>query len=165
MSENSGFYSSLDADSLTKKGVLQEGAYYVWSKETLKSLLKEHFDWFAVVYSVDDYGYWEDDNFVLIRNASEEKIAAQFGVTTTELQLVMDQCLTILKNARDQRVKPRLDDKILTCWNGLMITALTDAYRYLGNAIYLKQAIQCAEFIENNSYTVDGGLYHSHKNG
>ena len=66
------FYSSLDADSLNDKNELEEGAFYVWKIEELKQLLQEDFDLFSEYYNVNDYGFWEHDHYVLIRNISKE---------------------------------------------------------------------------------------------
>ncbi|WP_337251604.1 thioredoxin domain-containing protein [Maribacter halichondriae] len=66
---------------------------------------------------------------------------------------------------RNKRNRPRLDDKILTSWNGLMLKGLTDAYRYVGNPEYLDLALKNGEFINTNLMKEDGGLYHNYKNG
>ena len=64
---NGAFYSSLDADSNTSEGELEEGAFYVWTKNELNTLLKEDFELFSDYYNVNNYGFWEHDNYVLIR--------------------------------------------------------------------------------------------------
>ncbi len=165
MSENFGFYSSLDADSLNENGELHEGAYYVWKEEELKQLLGSHLDIFKDAFNINDYGFWEDGNYVLIRNASKEKIAKQYRIPKDELNKIVDDCLLILKDERNKRNRPRLDDKILTSWNGLMLKGLTDAYRYLENPAYLELALKNADFILKNLIKEDGGLFHNHKNG
>ena len=72
---------------------------------------------------------WEDENYVLIRDKSDKEIGEQFNLSEGELTKSIDAALAILKTSRDQRPKPRLDDKILTSWNGLMLKGLVDAYR------------------------------------
>ena len=165
MSENFGFYSSLDADSLTTDGTLEEGAYYVWRKDELKALLAGRFSIFKDVFSINDYGHWEDGNYVLIRNVSKEKIASKHAVDLEKLNLIISESLDILKTERNKRKRPRLDDKILTSWNGLMLKGLTDAYRYLKEPSYLELALKNADFILQNLTKRDGGLFHNHKNG
>jgi hypothetical protein len=118
-----GFYSALDADS---EGI--EGKYYVWQKEELQHFLKEDFEIFADYYCVNDIGYWEDENYVLMRNAEESVIALKHNISTSELQQKIKTCHTTLLNAREKRVKPGLDNKVLASWNGLMCKALTEAY-------------------------------------
>ncbi|MDT7829543.1 thioredoxin domain-containing protein [Pricia sp. S334] len=165
MSEDFGLYSSLDADSQTENGALEEGAFYVWREDELQQLLGSRFAIFKEVYNINDYGHWENGNFVLIRNASREKIAEKHAIDLEELKETMEECLKILYTERQKRDRPRLDDKILTSWNGLMLKGLTDAYRYLQNPDYLDLALKNADFILKNMGTPDGGLFHNHKNG
>ncbi len=165
MDDNFGFYSSLDADSLTENGMLEEGAYYVWKKETLEPLLGDRFPVFKEVFNINDYGHWEGGNYVLIRNTSKEKIADMHNMTVQKLNETVEECLEVLKNERNKRNRPRLDDKILTSWNGLMLKGLIDAYRYLENETYLDLALKNAGFILENLVAADGGLFHNHTSG
>ena len=160
-----GFYSSLDADSKTAEGALEEGAYYVWTKAELEGLLTSDFELFKDYFNINPYGLWEDGHYVLIRDKTAQEIADKHGVALSEFHQRIDKALAILKAERDTRDKPRLDDKILTSWNGLMLTGLVDAYRYLGEEHYLETALKNAEFIKNNMLREDGGLYRNHKNG
>ncbi len=160
-----GFYSSLDADSLTKTGELDEGAYYVWQEEELKKLLGDNFGIFKDYFNINSYGHWEHGNYVLIRDASEEKIAKKHSIDISELKEIINTSLRSLDAERNKRNRPRLDDKILTSWNGLMLNGLVDAYRYLGNDSYLELALKNANFILKNVIKPDGGLWHNHKNG
>ena len=163
--ESGGFYSSLDADSLTEDGELEEGAYYIWREKELKSLLKEDFDIFKDYFNINSYGHWEHGNYVLIRDASEEKIAKKHTIDRTELKKIIERSLKLLKVERNKRAKPRLDDKILTSWNGLLLKGLVDAYRHLGEKEYLNLALRNANFLLDNLMKKDGGLFHNHKNG
>ena len=162
---NNGFYSSLDADSLTKTGELEEGAYYVWQEAELKLLLGDNFKIFKDYFNINSYGHWEHNNYVLIRDATAQEIAKKHKIDTHKLNTIIDASIQILKTERNKRNKPRLDDKILTSWNGLMLKALVDAYRYLGNESYLELALKNAKFINKHLVKKDGGLYHNHKNG
>lgn len=163
--ESHGFYSSLDADSIDDKGALEEGAYYVWKKEVLESVLGVHWPIFKDFFNINRYGHWEHGNYVLIRDASKEEIAKKHSVTIQELDSTISQSVIILTEERNKRNAPRLDDKILTSWNGLMLKGLVDAYRYLGNETYLDLALKNAAFIEENMVRPDGGLFHNHKKG
>ncbi len=162
--DNGGFYSSLDADSLTETGELEEGAYYVWAKEELEQLLGADFEIFKAYFNINSYGAWEE-NYVLIRDKSDEEIAERLGIPVDLLQEKIKSSLILLKKERSKRNKPRLDDKILTSWNGLMLKGLLDAHRYLENDDYLKIALKNAAFIKNEMLRPSGGLYRNHKNG
>lgn len=159
-----GFYSSLDADSLNEQKELEEGAYYVWSETELKTILKEDFDLFQDYFNINSYGEWEG-NYVLIRDKSTAEVAKKFGLDEHGLNLKIKGALERLKSVRKDREKPRLDDKVLTSWNGLMLKGLVDAYRYLGDDDYLEMALANATFIEREMMAPTGGLYRNYKNG
>ncbi|MEX0272758.1 MAG: thioredoxin domain-containing protein [Flavobacteriaceae bacterium] len=163
--EDGGFYSSLDADSLHENGELEEGAFYVWTKEELQRLLGDDFEIFGDYFNVNGYGLWEEGNYVLIRDGSHSGIAKKHSISEDTLEKKMDQLLALLKKEREKRPKPRLDDKILTSWNGLMLKGLVDAHRYLGDRDYLMLALKNAEFIKREMIKKDGGLYRNHKEG
>lgn len=165
MSEEGGFYSSLDADSLDDKGQLMEGAYYVWNKNVLQDILEEDYAVFEDYYNINSYGFWEHENYVLIRDSSDEEIAKKHNLSVSELRVKIDRRLKQLELKRNQRNKPRLDDKILTSWNGLMLKALTDAYKYVQNPNYLDYAIKNGKFIRDRLLQSDGTLYRNYKNG
>ncbi|AEH01247.1 thioredoxin domain-containing protein [Lacinutrix sp. 5H-3-7-4] len=162
---NGIFYSSLDADSLTEDNVLEEGAYYVWKKEELQTLLKDDFKLFSTYYNVNNYGYWEHKNYVLIRDKNDLKFTNQENITLEKLKEKKKRWKSILLKEREKRNLPRLDDKTLTSWNALMLKGYVDAYRVLQDENYLDCAIKNAEFILNNQLKEDGSLYHNYKNG
>ena len=162
---NGGFYSSIDADSKSLDGKENEGAYYVWKEDELKKLLKDEFIIFSDYYNINKYGYWEDDNYVLIKNKSDAAFAKVHNLSKEELSKKIDAWKKILIKARDKRSMPNIDDKILTSWNGLMINAFIDAYRVFKDKDFLDVASSSAEFIIKNMKKTDGGLYHSHKDG
>ncbi|WP_420602777.1 thioredoxin domain-containing protein [Flagellimonas sp.] len=160
-----GFYSSLDADSLDEHGELEEGAYYVWTKEQLKQLLGTDYEIFKDYYNINSYGLWEEGNYVLIRDKTDEEIAEKHKISVSDLTETLNKSLKTLKEERVKRSKPRLDDKILTSWNGLMLSGLVDAYRYLGNEEYLTLALENAKFIEKEMIKDDYSLFRNHKKG
>jgi len=158
------FYSSLDADSYNNLGEKEEGAYYVWTKDELKELLKNDYKLFADFYNVNEYGYWEKGHYVLTRKDSAKKISEKFKTPVETLQVTLNKCIVTLQKARVKKTKPALDDKTLTSWNALMATGYLDAYEALDEAKYLTIAIKNANFITNNLSKKDGGLYHNFKN-
>ena len=162
---NGAFYSSLDADSDTSEGELEEGAFYVWTKNELNILLKEDFELFSDYYNINNYGFWEHDNYVLIRKDDDDSIIKKHNLTKTILVEKKEAWKVLLLKERNQRAKPRLDDKTLTSWNAIMLKGYTDAYRVFGNDDYLAIAEKNANFIVNNQLREDGGLYHNYKNG
>ena len=165
MSNTGVFYSSYDADSDNDKGELEEGSYYVWKKEDLKQALKKDFELFSDYYNINNYGLWEDGNYVLIRKDSDEDILKKYHITSDTLARKKANWKQLLLGIRDARPKPRLDDKTLTSWNALMLKGYVDAYRAFGNKHYLDIAKKTAEFIMSHQYREDGGLYHNFKNG
>lgn len=165
LDESGGFYSSLDADSQNDSGELEEGAYYVWQEKELDSILGQDFPVFKDYYNINSYGYWEEGNYVLIRDKSDAEIAERHHISITALNSQISGALKKLKAVRDQRIKPRLDDKILTSWNGLMLKGLVDAFSYLDEEHYLELALKNAEFIEKEMVKSDGTLFRNHKNG
>jgi len=165
LDENGGFYSSLDADSYNEKGELEEGAFYVWTTEELNAILGDKFNLFKDYYNINSYGLWEEDKYVLIRDNNISEITEKHNLSIQEIHQKMNAALQKLKNVRDKREKPRLDDKILTSWNALMLKGLTDAYRYLGDEKYLNLALKNADFLLKTMINEDGALFRNHKNG
>ncbi|MEO0526054.1 MAG: thioredoxin domain-containing protein [Bacteroidota bacterium] len=165
MHPDNGFYSSLDADSLNEEGILEEGAFYVWQEQELKSLLGDSFDTFKSYFNINSYGHWEHGNYVLIKDKTDKEIAKKLNLSLEELDRVIEQGLQLLKTERAKRERPRLDDKILASWNGLMIKGLVDAYRYLGHENYRLRAREHAAFIVSKMMARNGSLFHNYKDG
>jgi uncharacterized protein YyaL (SSP411 family) len=163
--KNGAFFSSLDADSNTPEGELEEGAFYVWQKTQLKELLKTDFDLFSDYYNINNYGLWEHNNYVLIRKDDDASIIEKYNLTQQDLNEKKTIWKNTLLKVRNKRSKPRLDDKTLTSWNALMLKGYTDAYRVLGDVNYLASAEKNAEFIISSQLREDGGLNHNFKDG
>ncbi|NER12642.1 DUF255 domain-containing protein [Leptobacterium flavescens] len=159
------FYSSLDADSNNEEGELEEGAYYVWKKEELSKLLKGDFELFKDYYNINDYGFWEHNNFVLIRRDPDSEIAGKHGISEEDLKNKVSRWKKLLLKERDKRDRPRLDDKTLTSWNALMLKGYINAYQAFGKEDFLKTAVKNAEFLVKKQLRGDGGLNHSYKEG
>lgn len=159
-----GFYSALDADSLNDKEELEEGAYYVWTKEELQELIKDDFALFADYYNVNEYGFWEHSNYHLIRSISDDDFAKKHNLSVKNLKEKDLQWKKVLLKERSTRKAPRLDDKILTSWNGIMLKGYIDAYRVFNDSHFLDIALKNAKFIENSLLKEDGTLYRNYKN-
>ena len=157
-SPQGGFYSAYDADS---EGV--EGKFYVWSKKEIRDILGSDADIFCLYYDVTDGGNWEGNN-ILCNNLNISTVAFNFGITEDKVREILNNCSEKLLKIRSSRIWPGLDDKILTSWNSLMITAFAKGYRVTKDPKYLNAAKTCVDFIENSLY-VDGKLLRTYKNG
>jgi len=146
-----GFFSSLDADS---EG--EEGRFYVWSRAEIETLLGERAERFCRFYDVTAGGNWEGRT-ILNRLAAPEP-----GDGETEAALAEDR--RVLFEARAERVRPALDDKILADWNGLTIGALVQAGRAFERPEWLAAAARAFAFV-CEAMTVDGRLRHSWRDG
>lgn len=160
-----GFYTALDADSINTYGILEEGAYYAFTKEELEELIQEDFGLFADYYNVNDYGQWENNMYVLIRNESDEAFCKKYTIKTEELQQKKKIWKETLLHYRNARVRPRLDYKILSSWNGLMMKGYIDAYRVFNEKQFLDAALQCADFLNEKIIHNKGWLYRSYAKG
>ncbi|MGK0326429.1 MAG: hypothetical protein ACJA1D_001782 [Polaribacter sp.] len=164
-SENGAFYSSLDADSKNSLGENEEGAFYGWKEAELKQLLKNDFSLFKEFYNINDFGFWEKETYVLIRTQSKVDFAAANKITPIALENKITNWKSTLNSARNKRIKPNLDDKILTSWNALMIQGYVDAYKALGDKEYLEIALKNANFLIDHQLRKDNGLNRNFKNG
>ena len=162
---NGAFYSSLDADSLTESGTLEEGAFYVWTKESLKLILNEDFSLFSSYYNINNYGFWEHKNYVLIRNETDKNFVKKENISLETLKEKKRKWQSLLLKEREKRERPRLDDKVLTSWNAIMLRGYVDAYRVLKDDKYLEIAIKNGNFILNNQLKENGSLFHNYKDG
>lgn len=153
-STDGGFYSALDADS---EGI--EGKYYVWQKNELEELLKNDFNLFADYYNVNEKGFWEHDNYILLREEEDDTIAKKYKLTIEELKNKIKDCNTLLLSAREKRIRPGLDNKIITSWNSLMAKGYLDAYSVFGEEKHLTIALKNTDFIFENAFN-QKQLYH-----
>lgn len=159
-----GFYSALDADSLNERGILEEGAFYVWKKEELKQILNNDFELFSQVFNINSFGLWEHENYVLIQNQSLEELAHKNYISLNHLKEKKKIWEKKLFEQRELRSKPRLDDKCLTSWNAITLKGLTDCYKAIPNEEYLTIALKNAHFIVKNLWSEEGNLHRSYKN-
>jgi len=160
MTSEGSFYSALDADS---DG--EEGKFYVWSDEELKSTLNEADYAFAQsYYKIGEETLWEE-NHILLRNETNAEYAEKNGMPLAEVNEVSASINRQLLKKRNERVRPGLDDKSLTSWNALMLTGFLDAYQAFGEEKFLKAAQINAKWFEKNQLQADGALFHAYKKG
>lgn len=154
-----GFYSTQDADS---EGV--EGKFFVWSLAEVESLLgKRAAALFAAYYDVTPDGNFEGANILNIKQDLAE-VAGREKLTVEELEAALVNARQILFTARERRVKPARDEKVLTSWNGLMLASFAEAGAVLGRPDYADIAKKNARFVLNNLRR-DGLLLRSYKDG
>ena len=152
-----GFYSALDADS---EGV--EGKYYVWTAQELKEILADDYASFAQLYTISEQGNREHGLNHL--HLPPDKFGGNSDKSILELPLFLNKELERLYTARQSRIRPALDDKILASWNGLMLKGLVDAFRAFGEERFREMAARNAQFIKNNM-TNSSQLWHNFKDG
>src|ERR1051326_829068 len=143
-----GFYSSLDADSEH-----EEGKFYVWSEAEIDRVLGDRADLFKRIYDVTAEGNWEGHTILNRLHNLELADAA------TEAELAKGRAL--LLKAREPRIRPGLDDKILADWNGLMIAALAEAGLAFDRADWIALGAPALAFIRGQMTREDGKLRHN----
>ncbi|MGQ0641966.1 MAG: thioredoxin domain-containing protein [Gemmatimonadaceae bacterium] len=159
-SRDSGFCSSLDADSEGR-----EGAYYVWTLEEQRAVLGEDAELAAAYWGVSAQGNFESHGESVLHVATEPSVVAvRFGLTSEELEQRVDRMRQALASQRTKRERPGLDAKILAAWNGLMLRGVAEAARAFGDHSYRELAIANAEFLER-AFVRDGRVSRSHKDG
>ncbi|TGD78902.1 thioredoxin domain-containing protein [Hymenobacter wooponensis] len=159
MSPEGGFYSSLDADS---EG--EEGKFYVWTREELQEILGDEEPLATEYYSCTALGNWEHGRNILHLRESDVAFAQRHELTLPVLADLVAGWKKKLLGARENRVRPGLDDKILTGWNALMLQGLVDAYRAFQEPQFLELALRNATFLQQNLRRGDQ-LYRNYKNG
>lgn len=158
LSPEDGFYSALDADS---EGV--EGKFYVWSKEELERILGPDYLLFSAYFNINSLGLWEHNQYILMRAEENETFAQWHQMTVEELESKLRNWKYLLLSERAMRIRPGLDDKILTSWNALAITGLTCCYQAFEELQYLDLALKNARFLRQKLFTDSGHLLHSYK--
>ena len=154
-----GFFSTLDADS---EG--EEGKFYVWSLDELREVLGTDADLVADAYDVSARGNWEGVN-VLRRLKDLDVLAYQHDTSGQDIQVALDRARSPLFERRAGRIRPGLDDKIITAWNGLMIAAFAEAARALDRDDYAAVATAAAEFCQIELRRDGNRLWRTWKDG
>lgn len=160
LSTEGGFYSAIDADS---EGV--EGKYYVWDIDEIYDVLGDELGYiFSEVYQISEQGNFEGKNIPNLIDIELEEEAVKFNLSINELKEKLDQAKSLLLKAREKRIYPHIDDKILTSWNSMMIVGLAKAGHVLKNEDYIQLANQTLEFIENK-LIINGRLMARYRDG
>lgn len=156
-----GFFSALDADS---EG--EEGKFYVWRKKEIAELLKDQVtsDLFCEHYGVTEGGNFEGTNILNVR-VPLENLAQKYGKKIEEVKSIISDSSARLLSARETRMRPGRDEKILTSWNGLMISAFAKGYAITGDQRFLQAAIKAVSFVEENLSDGQGRLLRTFKDG
>ncbi|MEJ7645417.1 MAG: thioredoxin domain-containing protein [Chryseolinea sp.] len=152
-----GFYSALDADS---EG--SEGKYYVWTKKELEEVLGKDEPVISAFYQATPEGNWEDGNNILHLKDREGAFVSRNGLSDQDWQIMLSTAKSKLLKYRERRIKPGLDDKILTAWNAMTVCGLVDAFNYLQDGRFLDAAVSNMNFIISE-LSDDTILYRSYK--
>jgi uncharacterized protein len=156
-----GFYSAQDADS---EG--EEGKFYVWDKREIESIIsnKTAADIFCEHYGVTQGGNFEGKNILNVR-VPITSLAKKYEKTPELMAQTVKDASIMLLAEREKRVKPGRDEKILTSWNGLMISGFAKGFAISGEAKYLQTATKAVEFVENMLSSNEGRLKRTFKDG
>jgi len=152
-----GFYSALDADS---EG--EEGLFYLWTPRELGEVLGNDYAEFEKYYRVESDGFWEKGRSVLFPSQFPSDFALSNNLDPVAFAEKLTQWKKQLLEVRSHRIRPGLDDKILTSWNALTITGLLEAYRSTLDKTYLQRAEKALSFIKNH-LSQEGKLMHTYK--
>jgi len=155
-SPNGAFYSAEDADS---EG--EEGKFYVWEADELRELLLKDFDFIEDLFRIDDEGNFEDE---ATHRKTGQNILHLSKPLSDEKAKLWSKIRKKLFDERERRIRPLLDDKILTDWNALMIAAFAKAGAVFQNQKFVKAAEQAFDFIQH-TLEENGALFHRHKDG
>jgi len=167
-----GFFSAQDAETNHL-----EGETYLWREAELRKVMEEAGMGDDVAFALAVYGIDQGTNFqdphhpeeppsnVLFLTEHPNKLATKHQMTDSEYQLKIDAIEAVLLKVRDTRDQPSTDDKIITAWNGLMITAYADAGRVFENPAWIERAMKAASFILSEMQNGNNELLRTWRNG
>ncbi|MBU6324332.1 MAG: thioredoxin domain-containing protein, partial [Bacteroidetes bacterium] len=138
------FMAALDADS---EGM--EGRFYVWTDEELQATLGDDYPFAVAVFHIKKEGNWEHGYNILYKRKSPAELTAELNISGEFYFETLRRVRQKLFQAQELRERPGLDDKVITAWNGLMLSALADAGFYLNDASYTQKAERLADFLLN----------------
>ena len=156
LDETGGLYAALDADS---EGV--EGKFYVWSEEEIQALAGKDFEVVADYFDVSAEGNWEETN-VLRRLKASEAVMQAYGLQDGQLQGIISSFKAKALAKREERIRPGLDSKLISGWNGLALTGLCDAYVATGSEQAETMARNLATFLKGKMIQ-EGKLLRTHQ--
>jgi uncharacterized protein YyaL (SSP411 family) len=162
-----GFFSAEDADS---EG--QEGKFYLWTETEIKDTLGRNADLIIRVCNISKEGNYYDEfhqdktgKNILYFQKSLQELSLELDRKFEELPIFLESARQKLYDAREKRIHPLKDDKILTDWNGLMIAALAKGAQAFGSIKYAEAAERAITFVLSTLQTADGRLLHRYKDG
>lgn len=158
--EEGFFFSAFDADS---DG--EEGKYYVWTVEDLKDLLDKDYDFFNKYYQINENSYWEHSNYILMRQEDLSALLSEYNLSMQEADAKIELCKERLKQEVLSRIKPGLDDKMITSWNAMMCAAFAQACLTLDKERYLNITLKSAIFLRDTMVDKRGELRRTYKQG
>ncbi|MBT6602024.1 MAG: thioredoxin domain-containing protein [Nitrospina sp.] len=159
-SSEGAFFSAEDADS---EGV--EGKFYIWSKEEVESILgRQTSSIFIPFFNITKDGNFEQKN-ILNQTRTYKELAKELGLTEDTVIAELSSARKKLLQERSKRIRPLLDDKVLTSWNGLMISAMAKTGRVLEDADRIAKAEKAMKFILTNLKTPEGKLLRRFREG
>lgn len=151
-----GLFAAQDADS---EGV--EGKYYVWTPDEIRAVLGADANWYLELYNPANKGLWEDNQWILLRDASFETFIRTHPELTVER---IEAANDLLFSERKRRIPPATDTKCLTAWNAMTVTGLVEAFRALEDSAYLLLALKVGRWLVNYQFREDGRLWHTRQN-
>lgn len=163
-SSEGGFYSATDADSLSPEGKMGEGYYFTWTPEEVDQVLdKKSAEFIKEYYGVTEEGNFEGRSIFFV-STELEATAKKLSLNIPEANKLLEACRKKLYQARQKRPLPLRDEKVLSSWNGLMISAFVYGFVVLNEKKYLSQGEKSARFILDNMFK-QGKLCRSWKEG
>jgi uncharacterized protein YyaL (SSP411 family) len=155
MLDSSGaFYSALDADT---EG--EEGKFYCWTEKEIDEIQDFDHQLAESYFNINQYGYWEEDKYILLRRETDDAFSKSKGISTEELKSRLKPIKARLFEQRSKRIAPGLDYKCLTSWNAMTIRGLCDAYIAFQDEKHLLLARNCMKWLIKKQYA-NGKLMH-----
>lgn len=170
--KNGGYFSAEDAESATDESFpekKEEGYYYTWQKNQIEEILgKNDARLFCDIYGIKHEGNTISDPHNIFKNKNVLYLVTDiydasksFNKSPDEVKKIISKSKRALSEKRSERIRPHLDDKILTSWNSLMISAFARGYSKTKNEKYLESAVKCYLFIKKNLWREkEKVLYH-----
>jgi len=158
MTSSSGlFYSAQDADTNS-----EEGQTYVWKKQEIESIIGDDSEIYCIYYDVTDGGNFEG-NTILANNINTSSLSFKFNKTEDEIKELLNRASQKLLDVRNKRDQPGTDDKIITSWNAMMISAFAKGYRISGNEKYLDVSVNAVRYF-SEQFSKHGFIHRTFKN-
>ncbi len=163
-SPEGGLYSATDADSPTPSGEEEEGWFFTWTPEEIREITPDNAEAAIAWWGVKPAGNFEGRT-ILTTHRTRTEVAAELGVDEETLAAHLVAARLDLYAVRSKRPPPLRDDKVLTAWNGLMLSAFARGALVLGNEQWAEQGRRTADFLLDQMKKPDGRLHRSWRAG